>query len=58
MLTCYAAPLPMTAEYMNRIHTIASADGGIYVPSVLKELAKTPSHIENMKSLRFVAFGG
>jgi hypothetical protein len=48
----------MTAEYMNRIHTIASADGGIYVLSVLKELAKTPSHIENMKSLRFVAFGG
>ncbi|RDL38882.1 Uncharacterized protein BP5553_03222 [Venustampulla echinocandica] len=52
------APHPMTAEYMDKIHTSVQADGGLYIPYLLEELARNPIYLENMRNLKFISFGG
>jgi hypothetical protein len=53
------APLPMTAEYMDQVHTsVPEADGGVYVPALLKELVKNPTYIDNIKNMRVISFTG
>jgi acyl-CoA synthetase (AMP-forming)/AMP-acid ligase II len=53
------APLPMTAEYMNKIHrSIPDVDGGVYVPAVLKDLVRNPKYLNNMKDIEMIFFGG
>jgi hypothetical protein len=53
------APLPMTTEYMDQVHTsVPEADGGVYIPALLKELVKNPTYIDNMKNMRAISFGG
>ena len=52
------APQPMTSEYIDRVHTSVHSDGGIYVPSVLKELARNSNYLDHMKHMSWVGFGG
>lgn len=56
------APRPLTADYIDRVHQLAPAgvDGGFYVPDLLKQLVKTPAHLEHMRALplKAVYFGG
>jgi acyl-coenzyme A synthetase/AMP-(fatty) acid ligase len=52
------APLPMSAEYIDKVHTTTRAKGVFYVPSLLKELSRNQTYIDHMRHLSFVAFGG
>jgi hypothetical protein len=52
------APQPMTAEYVDQIHSSVYTDAGIYIPAVLKELARKPEYLERMKHMSWVGFGG
>ena len=52
------APQPMTPEYINQVHTSVHAGAGIYIPAVLKELARNPTYLDHMKDMKWVGFGG
>lgn len=52
------APRPLTAEYMDQIHTTVRPDAGVYVPSLLKDLARNPKYIDHMRHMNMVGFGG
>jgi hypothetical protein len=44
------APQPMTPKYIDQVHTSLRADAGIYMPSVLKELARNPTYLDHMNT--------
>jgi acyl-coenzyme A synthetase/AMP-(fatty) acid ligase len=52
------APQPLTAEYMDQIHTAVRPDAGVYIPSLLKDLARNPEYIDHMRHMKMVACGG
>ncbi|GME44441.1 uncharacterized protein K452DRAFT_300824 [Neofusicoccum parvum] len=54
------APRPLTADYVDRVHQLAprDVDSGFYVPDLLKQLVKTPSHVAHMQHLSTIFFGG
>ncbi|KAF2087957.1 acetyl-CoA synthetase-like protein, partial [Saccharata proteae CBS 121410] len=53
------APTPLTAEYMDTVHRmLPDADGGVYVPDLLKQLAKHPAYVNNMRHLKMAAYAG
>ena len=44
---------------MDAVHlAVPTANGGVYIPNVLSELAKNPTYISNMQHIKTVAFGG
>jgi len=56
-----SAPLPMTAAYMDQIHTtIPKVYGAVYVPSLLKAIVQNPSYLSNLKKagIHSICFGG
>jgi hypothetical protein len=57
-----SVPMPPPVDLLIRAHSLLSAhnnvDGGIYTPSLLREMAKSPSAIPIFKNLKHVAFGG
>ncbi|KAF2138742.1 uncharacterized protein K452DRAFT_300824 [Aplosporella prunicola CBS 121167] len=54
------APHPLTAKYIDIVHRITPRDvhGGFYVPDLLKQIAKSPEYVDNMRHLQLVAYGG
>jgi hypothetical protein len=52
------APWPLTASYIDEIHTITKPQAGTYLPMVLKELARNPTYIDNMRHMEMIVFGG
>jgi hypothetical protein len=52
------APWPLTASYIDEIHTVTKPQAGTYLPMVLKELARNPAYIDNMRHMEMVVFGG
>lgn len=52
------APWPLTASYIDEIHSVTKPQAGTYLPAVLKELARNPTHIDNMRHMEMVVFGG
>jgi acyl-coenzyme A synthetase/AMP-(fatty) acid ligase len=52
------APQPMTPEYIDQVHTSVNAEAGIYIPAVLKELARKPEYVDHMRHMKWVGFVG
>jgi acyl-coenzyme A synthetase/AMP-(fatty) acid ligase len=52
------APQPITAEYIDKVHTSVHADGGTYIPAVLRELSRNQTYLDHMKHMTWVGFGG
>ena len=49
---------PLTAEIANLCHIFGNVQGTILPASVLTEMVREPEYLENLRSLKFVAFGG
>ncbi|KAG9238968.1 hypothetical protein BJ875DRAFT_275589 [Amylocarpus encephaloides] len=52
------APLPMTAEYMDKVHTTVKVETGVYIPYVLEQLSRNPEYLSNMHGFTRIFFGG
>ncbi|CAG8979441.1 hypothetical protein HYALB_00011954 [Hymenoscyphus albidus] len=52
------SPQPLTAEYVDKVHTSVQAEAGVYIPYVLEQLSKTPEYLEHMKGLKYIGYGG
>jgi hypothetical protein len=48
----------MTANLVDDMCDHANIDGLMLAPSTVDEIAFTPSTLEKVKSLKFIAFGG
>ncbi|PQE21314.1 thioester reductase domain-containing protein [Rutstroemia sp. NJR-2017a WRK4] len=51
-------PVPMTAELANQAHLHGNLDVSFLSPSILVDIAKNPSHLDNIRRLKHVTYGG
>ena len=50
--------VPMTAELADAIHVHGNVHANLLAPSLLEEIARSPSYCENVSKLRWVAYAG
>ncbi|PQE27028.1 thioester reductase domain-containing protein [Rutstroemia sp. NJR-2017a BBW] len=51
-------PVPMTAELANQAHLHGNLDVSFLSPSILVDIAKNPSYLDNIRRLKHVTYGG
>ncbi|MCJ1476643.1 hypothetical protein MMC13_005311 [Lambiella insularis] len=49
---------PMNADMLDAIHASGNVQASVAASSLLEEITKSPSYLENLKSLEMVAYGG
>ena len=49
---------PLTADVVNSVHSNAKVRMGLYPPSILVDIAKNPTFLDNLRHLKHVSFGG
>ncbi|KAI1752713.1 male sterility protein-domain-containing protein [Xylaria castorea] len=52
------AKRPLTSDIATKAIVSGRIEGGIYPPSILEDLSKSPSKLEEIRKLKFVAYGG
>ena len=50
--------VPMTAELVDAVHVHSNVQGTVLAPSLLEEIAKDYSYLENVSKLKWVSYGG
>ncbi|KAI0865005.1 male sterility protein-domain-containing protein [Xylaria cubensis] len=52
------AKRPLTSDVAAKGIVSGRIEGGIYPPSILEDLSKSPANLEELRKLKFVAYGG
>src|SRR5436305_4384733 len=50
--------VPLTADIADLVHASGAAEGSMLIPSILDDIVKMPSYLENLRKLKYVVFGG
>ena len=49
---------PLSLDLVNQVHDLGVLDGGLYPPSILEEICKSPEALEKIQRLEFIMFTG
>ncbi|KAI9871438.1 MAG: hypothetical protein M1830_002911 [Pleopsidium flavum] len=49
---------PVSVDIADQVHRFGHVDGALYPPSLLEDICRCPAALENMKTLKFIIFGG